>query len=275
MKVILANNLGFCKGVEKALERAVEVFSKAASHEKIYFYGEIVHNSLVTDDFKKNGGILIKESKEIKKPGIVIIRAHGISDNERKKLIDSGNRIVDCTCPVVLKGQRLVRESSLPVIIIGYKGHSEVVSLVGSSTSDVKVLSSVSDLESVPSGRYRGVVQTTFSDLLLNEIIEKGEKKGVVIELANTICRASIVRRTCVENLSEKVEAMVVVGDSHSANTKELVQTAKRKGCPSFLVENENSIPSELFSYNIIGLTAGASTPGSQYLKVKERLENR
>ena len=275
MKVVLANNLGFCKGVEKALEEAEKVCSEVEGKRKIYFYGEIVHNKLVTDAFIGKGAVIIKSPQEIKEPGIVVIRAHGIPDKDRKKLLDSGNEIVDCTCPVVLKGQRLVRESDIPVIILGYKGHSEVYSLCGSSDSDVPVISSLSDLDEISPGRYRGVVQTTFSTPLLDEIIEKGREKGIEIEMSNTICRASIVRRKCVEKLAESVEAVVVVGAQHSANAKELVQTAKRKGCPSFLVENENSIPTEVFAYNIIGLTAGASTPGSQYLNVKERLESR
>ena len=274
MKVVLANNLGFCKGVEKALEKAEKVCSEA-ENKRIYFFGEIVHNKLVTDAFIGKGAVIIKSPQEIKEPGIVVIRAHGIPDKDRKKLLDSGNEIVDCTCPVVLKGQRLVRESDIPVIILGYKGHSEVYSLCGSSDSDVPVISSLSDLDEILSGRYRGVVQTTFSKPLLDKLIEKGRGKGIKIELVNTICRASIVRRECVEELAEGVEAVVVVGAQHSANAKELVQTAIRKGCPAFLVENENSIPDEVFAYNIIGLTAGASTPESQYLKVKERLEIR
>ena len=274
MKVVLANNLGFCKGVEKALEKAEKVCSEA-ENKRIYFFGEIVHNKLVTDALIGKGAVIIKSPQEIKEPGIVVIRAHGISDKDRKKLLDSGNEIVDCTCPVVLKGQRLVRESDIPVIILGYKGHSEVYSLCGSSDSDVPVISSLSDLDEILPGRYRGVVQTTFSKPLLDKLIEKGRGKGIEIELVNTICRASIVRRECVEELAEGVEAVVVVGAQHSANAKELVQTAIRKGCPAFLVENENSIPDEVFAYNIIGLTAGASTPESQYLKVKERLEIR
>lgn len=275
MKVVVANNLGFCKGVEKALDTADEVCAKVEEGKKIYFYGEIVHNTLVTDNYKKMGAIMITSPQEIEEPGIVIIRAHGISDRERRELEEGNNEIVDCTCPVVLKGQRLVRESNLPVIILGYKGHSEVNSLSGSSNSGVKIVSMLSDLHDVSPGRYRGVVQTTFSIPLLNELIEKGRKKGIEIELANTICRASVVRRTCVEKLAGEVDAVVVVGAQHSANARELAETVERLGKPSYLVENEDSIPSEVFSYDIIGLTAGASTPCGQYLKVKERLENR
>lgn len=273
MKVVLANNLGFCKGVEKALEKADKVCAEVGGKRRIYFYGEIVHNTLVTDAFTKRGAVMIKSPQEIDEPGIVIIRAHGVSDEERREIIDKGNEIVDCTCPVVLKGQRLVRESMLPVIVIGYKGHSEVNSLEGSTEKEVRVVSSISDLDNVSPGKYRGVVQTTFSNPLLNKIIEKGDEKGIEIELVNTICKASVVRRKCVENLSKSVDAIVVVGSKGSANTRELVETAQRMGTPSYLVENINSIPTEVFSYNIIGLTAGASTPCSQYLKVMERLE--
>ena len=152
MKVVLANNLGFCKGVERALKIAEEVLLENKGR-KIYFYGEIVHNALVTDNFRNSGALMIKSPEEIEEPGIVIIRAHGIQDEERKRLTDRGNWIVDCTCPVVLKGQRLVRESERPVIVLGYKGHSEVISLSGSSNSSVIVVSSPQDLDDIAPGK--------------------------------------------------------------------------------------------------------------------------
>lgn len=274
MNIILADDLGICKGVENALKKADSVI-KENNGTPVYFYGELVHNTAVVEYFRKKGVIVVDKIEDIKEPGKVVIRAHGVRDSERQMILEMGNEIIDCTCPVVLKGQNLVRDSHLPVVIIGYKGHSEVVSLSGSSNKSLLVVSSPEDLLLLEKGKYRGVVQTTFSLPLLKDILEKSREKGIEIELANSICMASILRRKGVEKLKGRVDAVVVVGANHSANARELKETASRFGIPSFLVENENSIPSEVFSYNIIGLTAGASTPLGQYIKVKEILESR
>lgn len=273
MKVILADDLGICKGVENALSKATSLINEV-SGTPIYFYGELVHNTEVVDYFKKKGVVVVERIEDIKVPGKVVIRAHGVSDKERMEIERRGNEIVDCTCPVVLKGQRLVRESDIPVVILGYKGHAEVESLLGSSVSTPSLVSSPEELDYLDKREYRGVVQTTFSLPLLKEILEKSREKGIEIKLANSICMASIQRRRGVEKLKGRVEAMVVVGALHSANTRELAQTASRLGIPSYLVENEESIPAQAFSYDIIGLTAGASTPLGQYIKVKKTLES-
>lgn len=273
MKVVLAPYLGFCKGVEKALVKAIETVSSAPEGKKIFFYGEIVHNTYVVDSFRRKGVEVISSPSEIAPGSILVIRAHGIPDILRKEFEEKGAEIVDCTCPVVLRGQSMVRTSPLPVVVLGYKGHSEVEALCGAGKDDVHVAGGEEDLLSIPPGRYRGVVQTTFSLSTLKTILEKGKEKGIEIELSNSICMASVQRRRGVEKIAGKVDAVVVVGAGHSANARELVEIARQKDKPAFLVSTAESIPEEVFGYDIIGLTAGASTPEGQYLRVKERLE--
>lgn len=273
MKVITAPYLGFCKGVEMALSRASEAL-RDAEGRNVYLFGELVHNRRVTEAFINEGAILIKKPEEAEAPGVVIVRAHGISDKDRASLLSRGLEIADCTCPVVLKGQEYVRGSSEKVIIIGLKDHSEVDSLYGSARGECFVVSDVKDLEGIEKGRYRGVVQTTFSTSTLATILEKGREKGIEINVVNSICNASALRRRGVMDVLPHVEAFVVVGDSHSANVRELLSKAESTGKRAFLVDSEESIPSEVYEYDIIGFTAGASTPREQYMKVKERLES-
>ena len=274
MKIVLAPYLGFCRGVEKALIRADETVSSAREGRKIYFYGEIVHNTFVVDSFRKRGVEVITSLSSLTPGSILLVRAHGIPDRFRREALEKGAEIVDCTCPVVLRGQNLVRSSTLPVVVLGYKGHSEVESLCGASEGEVYVAGDLSDLSRIPQGKYRGVVQTTFSLPTVNAILEKGKEMGIEIELSNSICMASVQRRRGVEKIAGVVDAVVVVGAEHSANARELVETARKKGKPAYLVSSYDAVPEEVFDYNVIGLTAGASTPEVQYLKVKERLES-
>ena len=270
----MAPALGFCKGVDNAVRKAEIAVEERRGKENIYFFGNIVHNNKVVDSLLSKGGKVVFSPDEVDGPGYLIVRAHGITDSLRSGFEAKGLEIIDCTCPVVLRGQSLVRESEKPVLILGYKGHSEVDSLFGSAPHNAIVISEPEDLDGVEKGSYRAVVQTTFSISRMEKILEKAREKGIEIDKANSICLASVSRRNGVRRIADEVEAFVVVGSSHSANTRELVETASRLGKPSFLAEDCESIPDEVFSYGIIGLTAGASTPYEEYIKVKERLES-
>lgn len=275
MEVLVADCLGFCGGVKHALSLAyMTLRDTTVDGIKLYLYGELVHNANVVNDFIKKGASIIGSSNSIREKGTVIIRAHGICDDERKKLEDKGVEIVDATCPVVLKGQSLVRSSLLPVLIFGYKGHSEVTTLVGSRKDGAFVISEENDLFSLEKGEYNGIVQTTFSTSLLDDLIEKASKIGIRVNVLNEICKASVNRRAGVKKLLDKVDAFVVVGDHNSANTRELVSIVEKAGLKCFLVEDENDISEEIYSYKRVGLSAGASTPKEIYDRVIKNLED-
>ena len=274
MEVLTADTLGFCGGVERAVTIARSTLERTLEEgRKLCFYGELVHNAVVCSYFSSRGAVTIKTAEEAAEGSVVIIRAHGVTDAEREILLSRGTEIVDCTCPVVLRGQSLVRSSSLPVLIFGYKGHSEAVTLVGSAVTQVKVVSSPLDLEGVEKGEYNGVVQTTFSATLLKDILEKAGEKGIIVNVLNHICQASVERRESVLRLMEKVECLIVVGDRNSANTNELARIAEKRGFPCFLVGADDDIPPAVRAYRRVGITAGASTPGEVYRRVKEKLE--
>lgn len=275
MTVLKAEYLGFCNGVALAVKKAEKAVLQAASEgKKIYFYGELVHNVYVSESFLKNGAIVVQKLEDIAEPGYLVVRAHGITDKDRQYCLDHGFTIVDTTCPVVLNGQRLVRESKDPVLIFGYEGHAEVISLLGAAKGEVMVVSKVEDIRTLQSGRkYRGVVQTTFSTVLLETLLKEAEERGIEVAVVNSICSASRQRRKGVSDLKGKVEAFVVVGDKKSANTLELVTIAKSCEVPVYFVDGMEELPKELFSYHTVGLTAGASTPACLYNKVCDQLE--
>ena len=274
MTVSVSETLGFCDGVHRAIDLAHRTLDRALSgNRRLYFYGQIVHNDNVCAWFTSRGVEVIKEASEASENSVIVIRAHGITDNEREALLRKNVEIVDATCPVVLKGQKLVRESEKDVLIFGYNGHSEVLSLLGSAVRKAMVVSSLEDLDKIEGGVYNGVVQTTFSTALLKVILEKAGEKGIIIDMLNHICKASIKRREAVEKLVDKVACFVVVGDKNSANTRELGTIVKNAGKPCFLVNGADDIPSDVYAYESVGVTAGASTPRDFYRKVIEKLE--
>lgn len=275
MEVLVSDTLGFCQGVHRAVDIARHALRRAQREGRpLYFLGQIVHNKEVCAWFSDNGAKVLSSFSDAECGSIVVVRAHGIGDREREALISRGVEIVDATCPVVLKGQSLVRESDKNVLIFGYKGHSEVTTLIGSSVNPVRVISCVNDLEEIEKGEYNGVVQTTFSDVLLKLLLENAERKGIIINVLNHICKASINRREAVEKLLDKVDGFVVVGDKNSANTGELKAIAEKGGVKCYLVSDPSEIPEEIFSLSRVGLTAGASTPTTLYKKVIEALED-
>ncbi len=271
MRVIAADSLGFCAGVRNAVRIAWDALRRAEREGvPCYIYGDIVHSRAVMDPLIAAGAVRIGSPEGIE-PGIVVIRAHGIPDGVRARFQELGFAIEDATCPVVIRSQRLVRESMRPVIIIGNAGHSEIVSLMGSG-KDCFLAGCPDDLLSMPVGSYDAVVQTTFSRPMAEEIARKADEIGLSIRFLNDICPASMERRHALEAILPEVDAVVVCGDSTSRNTMELVSLSEQHGRPAFLVSSPSSIPGEVFSSGTIGLTAGASCPDTLIEEVRRRL---
>ncbi len=274
MKVLTASPHGFCGGVKRAVALASSALEKAAAEKrKLFFYGSLVHNASVCRPFAEYGGVVIKSALDAETGSVVVIRAHGIRDSERHILEKKDVLIVDATCPVVAESQRLVRSSTLPVLIFGYPGHSEVDTLLGSTEGSVDVISSEKDFERLEKVEYNCVVQTTFSAALSEELLENAESRGLRIHMLNGICTASRDRRNAVTSLFSSADGFIVVGDRDSANTRELFQIAGESGKPCFLIPGADDIPREVYSLPSVALTAGASTSEEVFLKVKEKLE--
>ncbi len=274
MDVIKAQNLGFCSGVKLALGIAERAILKARDLGlPCYVYGDIVHNAYVMNELMRHGVVKI-DSPYGYKPGVLIIRTHGISDSLRSLFLDQGFIIEDATCPVVLRNQASIRSAHGNILVIGIPGHSEVVSLLGAN-KNVTIIDNAQKLSSLDRGKcYKAVVQTTFSSSSLEKIKKKAKELSLDIAFVNSICASSELRREGVVNLKGKVDALIVVGDKHSANTNELFSIAKENGMTSFLVEKVDDITKEMMLYDKIGLAAGASTPEKIYNEVEKYLRS-
>lgn len=277
MEIKYASKMGFCRGVSLSLDKVREAYELSQKNGlPCYIYGDIVHNSYVINELSSNGIKSILKPEDAECPGYLVIRAHGITDRERSAFKEAGFKIVDATCPIVLKNQNLARDSDRDVLIIGYDHHSEVIALLGCTTRPVYAIANPDALDALDmSVSYNAVLQTTFSLIELEQILSRAYEIGLDIKLLNTICNASNDRRKAVEELSRSVDAILVVGDKKSANTNELCKIAKA-GCEkSFLVEKAEDIPIDVLECKRIGITAGASTPSGIYRGVEEFLRSR
>lgn len=273
MEVIRSSVMGFCFGVKNVFS-ILEKVRNTHPNASIYTYGKIVHNSHVVSQLEDLGIHAISSPEEVEKPGILIIRAHGIADADRIAFKKKGFTIYDATCPLVALNQRIIRSSLTPVLIVGKRGHAEVVAAAGCAKKPCFILEKSEDVATLDPGlSYTGLVQTTFSSSVFQAIKEELALRGMKVDFRNDICQASIKRRKALVAMCPKVDAIVVVGDPLSANSRELCELARSKGKPTFFIEDGEEVCEECKKYCKIGLTAGASTPQSLIDSVLKRLE--
>jgi (E)-4-hydroxy-3-methyl-but-2-enyl pyrophosphate reductase len=275
MKVRLAKKAGFCMGVRRAMELALE----ASYHfpDPVYTFGPLIHNPQVLSMLEKNG-IRILDPVTDRQTGTVVIRAHGIPPQNHEDLKKSGCTIVDATCPRVIKVQAIIRKyarEGYTPIIVGDRDHPEVIGLLGYSDDRGIVLTHPDQVDNLPElNQVIVVAQTTQDESLFQKVVEKLRGRFPNSLVFNTICNATHERQEEVRNLARQVDGLVIVGGYNSGNTRRLVAIAEAAGTPCFHVETEDQLDKkELRRFKTIGVTAGASTPNWMIRKVVQELE--
>lgn len=269
MKVVLAKNAGFCKGVKNAVDTAIKL---AEEHGKIFTLGELVHNELVTEYLRKKGAICISlsEAKNLKAGDVALIRAHGVPKQFEQELRDRGVVLFDATCPVVKRNQRLAEERANAgdrVIIVGDKNHDEVQGVLSYAGEDAVV---VSDEETLPIGDKSASI--LFQTTILPEKFEKIEKNTKNFEkkhnksvgIFNTICYTTKVKQDEARAMAQKTDAVLVLGSHTSANTRRLFEVAKEVNPDTYFATCVNEVLSmqNIFKdFQSVSIVAGASTP--------------
>lgn len=269
MKVVLAKNAGFCKGVKNAVDTAIKL---AEEHGKIFTLGELVHNELVTEYLRKKGAICISlsEAKNLKAGDVALIRAHGVPKQFEQELRDRGVVLFDATCPVVKRNQRLAEERANAgdrVIIVGDKNHDEVQGVLSYAGEDAVV---VSDEETLPIGDKSASI--LFQTTILPEKFEKIEKNTKNFEknhnksvgIFNTICYTTKVKQDEARAMAQKTDAVLVLGSHTSANTRRLFEVAKEVNSDTYFATCVNEVLSmqNIFKdFQSVSIVAGASTP--------------
>jgi (E)-4-hydroxy-3-methyl-but-2-enyl pyrophosphate reductase len=278
MKIVIAKTSGFCMGVRRAVEMVLD--APEEHQNPISTYGPLIHNPQVLEILEEKG---ISAFNEIPRQGsgTILIRAHGVPPKTRDQLEQVGFKVIDATCPRVIKVQTIIKKhykKGYASIIIGDKNHPEVIGLRGYGGDKAHVVKDINELQALPAFKNAIIVaQTT-----LNTHLWRAAKKWAAdhhphYKIFETICDSTERRQTEVQRLARSVDAVIVVGGRSSGNTQRMVDIARQTGKPAYHVESESDL-SEIDLESLsracqIGITAGASTPNWVIKKVYRALE--
>jgi len=274
MSVIVARTAGFCWGVRRAVDRVVTEIKKGDAPFRVY--GPLVHNPQVIEALRDRGVATCAEPWD-ESGGTLFLRTHGVTVEEREKLLKLNLRLKDLTCPRVgralsIAGKRA--SQGYEVLIFGDPGHHEVKAILSAAGRSGRVISSVDHAGDLPRLEKPFLLsQTTQNAEAFELLIAELRKRWPDMEYANTICDSTSRRQRELRELVGKVDAVVIVGGNNSANTGRLASIAGETGLPVFRVETHEELDSEALSpYRRVLLSAGASTPEWSIRKVRERL---
>jgi len=278
MRVIVANSAGFCMGVRRAINKTFITLGKEKG--PLFTHGPLIHNPQVIELLNERGVLTVENGKFTgAADGIIIIRAHGISPDERITLRKTGLRVVDATCPKVARIHAEVKKYKkfgYFVIVVGDRDHPEVQGILGYTDGKGRAVNAPEEALKLPSSeKVLVVAQTTFEKTMFENVLAaiKERYRDSEILAIDTICDSTKRRQDEVRALAQKVDAIVVVGGKTSGNTKRLFEVARESGLPAYSVEDESELnPKDFYGYKVVGLTAGASTPNWVIMRVYEYL---
>ena len=261
------------------VRRAMEIVMAEANKKEgpLFTFGPLIHNQQVLDILEAKGVKATDDVRELTS-GRIIIRAHGIPPRERELLERTGLKVIDATCPKVTRVQQIIRHYSNKghsAIIVGDQNHAEVIGLMGYSKSPAHVIQEETDVAGLPLvDRPFVVAQTTQNEEKFNRIIEALKRRFPDLLVFDTICDATHERQQEVRTFKGQVDAVVVVGGYHSANTQRLARISEEESLPTFHVQTEQDLDKDKLSrMSVIGLTAGASTPHWMIRNVLQEIE--
>lgn len=276
-EIIRLGSAGFCWGVKRAVEMAEEL--SEGGKRKVYTDGPLIHNNQMMQklealrveevgDYQSKTDLAVN-AQVAEENAIMLVRAHGISPERRQYLKSLGMTFKDATCPdvgIIAGKLKLYAKKGFSAVIFGSPEHPEAIGLMGYTEGRGYVVQSKEEIDALPSNigpNICMVSQTTMFVEDYDELAVHLKKRFPEVVVLDTICHATKERQTDLKELLDRgVDAVVVIGGRHSANTKKLVILVERNACPAFHVETAEDIDLEaLRPYSKIGVTAGASTP--------------
>jgi len=277
MKIYLPEKIGFCFGVKRAVVSVEEELKKKRG--EVYSLGDLIHNSQVMEELIKRGLKIISDLSGIE-GGTVFTRAHGIDHNLIKEAKKRGIRIIETTCPYVLRIQKIAHnlaEKFYHIVIVGSRDHPEIKSLISNTpTKNLYIVRTPEEVSQIPPVKKIGVlVQTTESLDNFKNIVNNLLEDRLEVRVFNTICRVVSERQEEAKKLARKVEGMIIVGGYKSSNTQKLVKLCQEIGTKTYFVEKKEDIDyQEIMRLNSVGITGGTSTPGKTIKEIKKIILN-
>lgn len=271
MRIILAETAGFCFGVKRAVDTVYELVNEG---KKVCTLGPIIHNPQLVADLEQKGVRVVDSPEEVKKGEILVIRSHGVTEEVIDCAEKLGVQMVDATCPFVAKIHKIVKDASLKgetVLIAGDESHKEVIGIMGHTHAPVYVFYDEDSLEKLlqKHKNFEGislcaVSQTTFNEEIWKKCEKILKKYCTNPSIFGTICNATSMRQSESADLSQKCDAMVVIGGRHSSNTRKLYDVCKENCENTQQIETVRELDFSLLeSADSVGVVAGASTPAA------------
>jgi len=275
MEVLLANEYGFCFGVERAVEMVEDALEGGGPVRTL---GPLIHNTQEMQRLECEGVSTVQDPSQVSKDEIAVIRAHGVTPLVQLQLEARAAQVVDATCPFVTRVQRLAERAARQgrhVVVAGNPDHPEMIGVVGYAPNNTFVVSEAGEVEKLPLLHAPLVVSQT--TLKLKTFIEVAEavraKADAEPEIVNTICSATRDRQDAARALAGLVDVFYIIGGKHSSNSIKLLAVCKEQCEHSFLIETQDEIdPEDLKGVKRVGVTAGASTPNWLIDQVVTRL---
>lgn len=268
MKIYLANPRGFCAGVDRAID-IVELSLKKYG-APIYVRHEIVHSRHVVNSLRQKGAVFVEELSEVPDGAIVIFSAHGVSKTVWGEASKRNLKVIDATCPLVIKVHNEVNrdyDQDYELILIGHAGHPEVIGTLGQIPDKFHLVSSVADVENLQvenAHHLSYVTQTTLSVDECRDIVGALNRRfpGIKGPHQEDICYATQNRQNAVKELAKLVDVILVIGSPNSSNSNRLRELGEHYAIPSYLIDSSADINlAWLNGVTAVGITAGASAP--------------
>ncbi len=276
MEIVIARESGFCYGVKRALHLARE--TRRQENSTVYTWGELIHNPTVIQELEKEG-IIPTENIDNLKEKTVVIRSHGVSPEIYNLLEKKAKKVIDATCPIVKKIQKLtsrLAQQNLELIIVGNPNHPEIKALLGTSGGRAVIIDKESQAQALPFSRRRAVLaQSTQDRELFSRIVALLVDKTQELRVYNTICRSTQIRQQSTSELASRVDVLFIIGGISSSNTNKLYEISKRIQPRTYFIEKAEQIrPEMLLGVKKIGISGGASTPPEAIQEAVAKIKN-
>ncbi len=275
MKVLLADEYGFCFGVERAVEMVENAVSEGA---KVRGLGALIHNAQEMQRLETKGVATINAPEDVTPDATAVIRAHGVTPQVQRELQERAAHVIDATCPFVTKVQKLAERAAKQgrdIVLVGNPDHPEMIGVVGYAPDNTHVVRDASEVANLPPLHAPLVVSQT--TIKLQTFLDAAEavrgKADAEPQIVNTICSATRDRQDAARALAGHVEAFYVIGGRHSSNSVKLLAVCQEQCVKSFLIETPDEINvDDLAGVERVGVTAGASTPKWLIDQIVEKL---
>jgi len=268
VNILLASPRGFCAGVKRAIEMVELAIKKHGA--PIYVRHEIVHNKRVVEDLIKKGAIFVEELNEVPKGSKVIFSAHGVAKEIKEQAKKFNHLTIDATCPLVSKVHKQTENYSkkgYKVILIGHRGHPEVIGIQGQINNEIIIIQNENEAQNLILKKdinLAYVTQTTLSIDDTKNIITILKRKfpNIIGPELEDICYATQNRQVAVNKLADNSDLVLVIGGENSSNTQRLAEIVQKKNIPVYRISCAEEIQKNwLNDKKNIGITAGASSP--------------